>query len=526
MSTVREPLRWVAVRSGKLAKIAGQIGHRAGHHGLAATVDETPALARAKLRPKAVSLRHRVDTGLQLFVRSFLGFDQLAHPYLLFARVSVAPLNDKVSLDQLVDRSLDFAMNSLTSLFTIAFDGGTPRCYPFVTIPIDETAGDRRCAILLELYVAEIGKDGRKRLSCGIVSTLFHDFPHVRTAPGLKPRVPSLRSGVRQARSWRTQGRMGNMAGPGRKLPDLIPDRQSALLTFPQALLGVAMHTAARKLAVAALTILAVLPCEAQSIFRPLDDPGALPVEEPQSDPMSFPDIKLTTSAISMENVGKALSLFRGACEPLFARHAVDVVRTRVYAGDDTLSPRAQRWAWRAEIQVEVVLRDGVTTFPPSARADGHTLWFIMGGGDKPGFQALKRASLTACGRTAYDEAEYEFVALPALARILPKSLPPTAEEKSWHAREVRNAWRGDYQGQRNVAYCFLTSCNRVSVIDIKMACAWRIVILSSGSLRVDSTDESNHRLECGMAERAGQLEAAKREAASIYRKVYRRDLR
>lgn len=63
---------------------------------------------------------------------------------------------------------------------------------------------------------------------------------------------------------------------------------------------------------------------------------------------------------------------------------------------------------------------------------------------------------------------------------------------------EFSKAYRGDYQAQRNIAYCLQDGCGGGIRRNPILACAWRQVILDSGSNRVDGTDQSNARLACG----------------------------
>jgi hypothetical protein len=82
--------------------------------------------------------------------------------------------------------------------------------------------------------------------------------------------------------------------------------------------------------------------------------------------------------------------------------------------------------------------------------------------------------------------------------------------EKDWPA-----AWAGDYQAQRNVAFCLSNGCSgAVEVID-SAACAWRMVILDSAHDQADDTDESNRRVDCGRLDAVG-LEAARAKAQSL----------
>ncbi len=102
---------------------------------------------------------------------------------------------------------------------------------------------------------------------------------------------------------------------------------------------------------------------------------------------------------------------------------------------------------------------------------------------------------------------------------------PPEAAQCEADRAEFRQAFaaahRGDYQAQRNVAFCLETGCHGAVRPNPTLACAWRTVILLSGSPRVDVTDRSNHRLACGRLDRITTATAeaqAKRIRASLGR--------
>ena len=64
--------------------------------------------------------------------------------------------------------------------------------------------------------------------------------------------------------------------------------------------------------------------------------------------------------------------------------------------------------------------------------------------------------------------------------------------------QEWPKAWQGDYQAQRNVAFCLKTECGGgVQPIPIQ-ACAWRQIILASGSPKIDRSDAVNLEADCG----------------------------
>lgn len=82
-------------------------------------------------------------------------------------------------------------------------------------------------------------------------------------------------------------------------------------------------------------------------------------------------------------------------------------------------------------------------------------------------------------------------------------------------------ALAGDYQAQRNLAFGYSSSPYDGQEKNPMLACAWRLVILNSGSPKVDDTDVSNKQLYCGRLN-ADQLSAATAQARNLYRTVYR----
>ncbi|MFM8444140.1 MAG: hypothetical protein ACKN9W_12485 [Methylococcus sp.] len=93
------------------------------------------------------------------------------------------------------------------------------------------------------------------------------------------------------------------------------------------------------------------------------------------------------------------------------------------------------------------------------------------------------------------------------------------ASPKEYEALE-KKALSGDYQAQRNVAYWLSGGNNGVPPINEVLACAWRIVILKSGSPSVDSSDVSNKKLYCDKKLDADSREAANAQATKIMQRI------
>lgn len=82
-------------------------------------------------------------------------------------------------------------------------------------------------------------------------------------------------------------------------------------------------------------------------------------------------------------------------------------------------------------------------------------------------------------------------------------------------------ALAGDYQAQRNLAYGYSSAPYAEQQKNELLGCAWRIVIVHSGSTRVDQTDIENHRMHCGRLDPTQQA-AAQAQARKLYKQVYR----
>ncbi|MFC4174140.1 hypothetical protein ACFOYU_19150 [Microvirga sp. GCM10011540] len=91
---------------------------------------------------------------------------------------------------------------------------------------------------------------------------------------------------------------------------------------------------------------------------------------------------------------------------------------------------------------------------------------------------------------------------------------------KKWFS----NAYKKDCQGQRNVSFC-LTDCYKRSVqVNRPLGCAWRLVILASGSPKVDSTDTGFFDSRCRKLSGSEALQM-KSQADALFREIYKRPL-
>ena len=89
------------------------------------------------------------------------------------------------------------------------------------------------------------------------------------------------------------------------------------------------------------------------------------------------------------------------------------------------------------------------------------------------------------------------------------------ASEVSGYEKMEQEALAGDYISQRNIAYTLSREIPHNPIL----GCAWRIVIVESGSPKVDQTDTGNMSFECGKLS-ADELTAAKAQAKKLQEKI------
>jgi len=88
-----------------------------------------------------------------------------------------------------------------------------------------------------------------------------------------------------------------------------------------------------------------------------------------------------------------------------------------------------------------------------------------------------------------------------------------------------RKSLNKDYYGQRSVASCLVSGCDGAVTIDKRRACAWRMLIVSSGSPYVDTSDRSNYRLDCSGMTTDADRAAVHSMAGDLMMRVYGKPL-
>ena len=97
-------------------------------------------------------------------------------------------------------------------------------------------------------------------------------------------------------------------------------------------------------------------------------------------------------------------------------------------------------------------------------------------------------------------------------------------QRKTFARRDWPKAWQGDYQGQRNAAFCRGHGCDGAVELNPVEACAWRVIILQAHVDESDQTDTSNFNIDCGKLDAPAQL-IARQKAESIHERIYKAPL-
>lgn len=88
---------------------------------------------------------------------------------------------------------------------------------------------------------------------------------------------------------------------------------------------------------------------------------------------------------------------------------------------------------------------------------------------------------------------------------------------------EFPRALKGEYDAQRNVAYCLTTGCDDAVKVNKPIGCAWRAVILSSGSRKVDRADTTAFDSVCRGKLTASEATVFGGQYETLFRRIYRR---
>ena len=82
----------------------------------------------------------------------------------------------------------------------------------------------------------------------------------------------------------------------------------------------------------------------------------------------------------------------------------------------------------------------------------------------------------------------------------------------------------GDYQAQRNVAFCLATGCGKAAIVDRVRGCAMRHVIIGAAHPEADASDAANLVQDCGSLSTEDRMKA-RQVSRSLFKEIYRREL-
>lgn len=226
--------------------------------------------------------------------------------------------------------------------------------------------------------------------------------------------------------------------------------------------------------------------------------------------------------SIDRPSVDRALDEFRNVCRPLFTRHAGDVTGIRAIVSDEP-STQIRRFGWGGHIDLTVSLGRSPATLPQPTEA---TARFLMGGGERPGVLAFSSTAAALCDQPLAAGRDQAFLPAPGLADYLGRrALEPTADQvRMWH-EEVARAMAGDYQSQRNVAWCYIDGCYGVEPIDDGKACIWRLITAAAKDPRSDASDQENVETDCRRALSPEDVKEATARARVLFEKIYGREM-
>ncbi|WP_237153336.1 hypothetical protein [Oryzibacter oryziterrae] len=113
----------------------------------------------------------------------------------------------------------------------------------------------------------------------------------------------------------------------------------------------------------------------------------------------------------------------------------------------------------------------------------------------------------------------------PPLRECGPTSDSSCAYERQVLADQWPKALGGDYQSQRNIAFCLSDGCYDAMQVDKVAACAWRMVIVASGDPSVERGDLDNYVSACRMGLSTDEQQAARTTAERMFILIYARRL-
>lgn len=141
--------------------------------------------------------------------------------------------------------------------------------------------------------------------------------------------------------------------------------------------------------------------------------------------------------------------------------------------------------------------------------------------GARPWLFALTLASIMTVGTPSSAPAEGADGYLAACGAENTSCASDQAQFRKWFPK----AYAKDYQGQRNVSYCLASGCGGAVTQNRPLGCAWRLVIIASGSPKVDSTDTGFFDAYCKGRLSDVEMVQMRAQAGELFRRIYKRSL-
>lgn len=128
--------------------------------------------------------------------------------------------------------------------------------------------------------------------------------------------------------------------------------------------------------------------------------------------------VNLNAPGYTQADVDKAIDQFRRNCLPLGGEFWGDVTAIEATIGEETAVYRQAR-GWKNSLTLRLQYSEDPKSGPSLASGAGvlagHSLFYILGGGETPGFFASKRSSQYLCGLSFNDAGDDMFVDVPEL---------------------------------------------------------------------------------------------------------------
>lgn len=152
-----------------------------------------------------------------------------------------------------------------------------------------------------------------------------------------------------------------------------------------------------------------------------------------------------TSPAFTRAQMEAALAQLKTSCAPLFTDYADDVEWIKVMGETDDCnypgSHRCDEYGWDRTVEINVKIVDDRKVIPVDYRARGHTLFYWLGTGRRPGIMSLKDQSKFVCEWSHIPDSSNYFVSVPKLADVLPASKEYPIPKKSHYVMREKDQY-------------------------------------------------------------------------------------